>query len=340
MKIGKQTVSLENKPMILKTSSIVGPKESEGPLSIYFDEKIDDVFFGESSFEKAESKFLIECINMLLEKVPCDKNSIDYLFCGDLLNQCISTGYAAREIEIPLFGLYGACSTFVEGLILASLFINANYGKRVIAAASSHFCSAERQFRAPLEQGNQKTPSSQVTVTGSGAALIVENKGDIKAPVVTYVTPGKIVDMGIKDISNMGAAMAPAAFDTIITHLQDTNRHSSYYDYIITGDLGVVGSKILIELLEKKGIDISKNHIDCGNTIFDTTQKDFSSGGSGCGCCATVFSSYFYELLQTRKINRVLVIATGALMSTVSIGQGESIPSIAHAISIENEVNK
>lgn len=338
MKIGKQTILLENRPKILKTASIVGPKESEGPLSIYFDSKIEDVLFEETSFEKAESKLIMKSIDMLIEKVPCDKASIDYLFCGDLLNQCIATGYAARELEIPLFGLYGACSTFVEALILGSLFINADYGKKVIAAASSHFCTAERQFRAPLEQGNQKTGSAQVTVTGSGAALIVPNISDIKAPIIKYVTPGKIVDMGIKDISNMGAAMAPAAFDTIITHLKDTGRNSSYYDYIITGDLGVVGSKILIELLQKKDIDISKNHIDCGNTIFDTTQKDYISGGSGCGCCATVFSAYFYELLRTHKINKVLLVATGALMSPISTGQGESIPSIAHAISIENEV--
>ncbi len=338
MKTQKQTLILENKPKILKTASIVGPKESEGPLSIYFDKKIDDALFGEVSFEKAESKFIIESVNMLLEKVPCDNNSIDYLFCGDLLNQCISTGYAARELEIPLFGLYGACSTFVEGLILGGLFINAGYGKRVIAAASSHFCSAERQFRAPLEQGTQKTPSTQVTVTGSGAALIVPNTNGAKAPIITYVTPGKIVDMGIKDIANMGAAMAPAAFDTIVTHLKDTKRKPSDYDYIVTGDLGVVGSSILIELLERKGIDISNNHVDCGNIIFDTNNKDYISGGSGCGCCATVFSSYFYELLQTKKIDKILVVATGALMSPVSVGQGESIPSIAHAISIENEV--
>lgn len=338
MKIGKQTILLENKPKILKTASVVGPKESEGPINIYFDKKIDDALFGETSFEKAESKLIIECISLLLDKVPCDKSSIDYIFCGDLLNQCISTGYAARELGIPLFGLYGACSTFIEGLILASLFVNADYGAKVIAAASSHFCSAERQFRAPLEQGTQKTPSSQVTVTGSGSALVVKNKNDIKAPIITYVTPGKIIDMGIKDISNMGAAMAPAAFDTIVTHLEDTGRNSNYYDYIITGDLGVVGSKILIELLESYGIDISKNHVDCGNTIFDTNKKEFSSGGSGCGCCATVFSSYFYELLKTKKVNKLLVVATGALMSPISTGQGESIPSIAHAICIENEV--
>ncbi len=338
MKIGKQTLEFDKKPKILNTSSVVGPKEAEGPLSIYFDKKFNDALYEETTFEKAESKMIMTAVDTLLGKIPTDNSTIDYIFAGDLLNQCIATGYAVRELEMPFFGLYGACSTFVESLILASSFINANYGKKIIATASSHFCSSERQFRLPLEQGTQRTPSQQWTVTACGAALVTKNDNSFKCPVVTYATVGKIVDMGIKDIANMGAAMAPAAFDTIITHLEDTKRRPDYYDLIITGDLGTLGSKILIDLLAGHGIDISTNHSDCGKLIFDIEAQDMHAGGSGCGCCASVFSGYIYELLKTKKINKVLLIATGALMSPTSLGQGESIPSIAHAIAIENEV--
>ena len=287
---------------------------------------------------KAESKMIMTTVDTLLSKIPTDNSSIDYIFAGDLLNQCIATGYAVRELEIPFFGLYGACSTYVESLILASSFINAGYGKKSIATASSHFCSSERQFRLPLEQGCQRSPTQQWTVTGCGAALVTDNNNSFKVPVVTHATVGKIVDMGIKDIGNMGAAMAPAAFDTIMTHLEDTKRKPDYYDLILTGDLGTLGSKILIDLLANKGIDISKNHNDCGKLIFDIESQDMHAGGSGCGCCASVFSGYIYELLKTKKVNKVLLVATGALMSPTSLGQGESIPSIAHAIAIENEV--
>jgi stage V sporulation protein AD len=339
MKIGKQTIELENTPKILETASIVGPKESEGPLNIYFDIKIDDVYYGEKSFEKAESKMMKNCIDTLLSKVPTDNEHIDYVFAGDLLNQCIASGYCIRDLNIPFFGLFGACSTFVEGLILSSLFVNAEYGRRVIATTSSHFCTAERQFRMPLEHGNQKSPTAQWTTTAAGAALITDKGFNKKCPHITYATPGKIVDMGIKDMSNMGSAMAPAAFDTIITHLEDTGRSADYYDAIITGDLGVLGSEILCDLCKDYGVDISKIHQDCGAIIFDNEKQDTHCGGSGCGCCASVFSGYFYELLKTKKLNKVLLIATGALMSPVSSMQNESIPSIAHAIAIENEVD-
>ncbi len=338
MKIGKQTLEFKNKPKILNTASVVGPKESEGPLSIYFDKKFNNALYEETTFEKAESKMIMTTVDTLLSKIPTDNSSIDYIFAGDLLNQCIASGYAVRELEIPFFGLYGACSTFVESLILASSYINAEYGKKIIATASSHFCSSERQFRLPLEQGTQRSPTQQWTVTGCGAALVTPNNNSYKVPVVTYATVGKIVDMGIKDIANMGAAMAPAAFDTILTHLEDTKRRPDYYDLILTGDLGLLGSEILIDLLSKKGIDISTNHNDCGKLIYDIESQDMHAGGSGCGCCASVFSGYIYELLKTKKLNKVLLVATGALMSPLSLGQGESIPSIAHAIAIENEV--
>lgn len=338
MRIGKQSIQLENTPKLLNTASIVGPKEMQGPLSMYFDAHTDDIFFGEKTFEKAESKLMKTCINNLLSKVPTDSASVDYIFAGDLLNQCISSGYCVRDLGIPFFGLYGACSTFCESMMLASLFINAGYGKKIIAATSSHFCSAERQFRMPLEHGNQMSTTAQCTVTGSGAAMLVPKDISIQSPYVTYVTPGKIIDLGIKDMANMGAAMAPAAFNTIATHLTDTGRKAEYYDAIITGDLGTLGSEVLVDLFRQEGVDISQIHQDCGAIIYDLVEQDVKCGGSGCGCMASVFSSYFFEQLKTKKLNRVLVVATGALMSPIACQQGESIPSIAHAVAIENEV--
>lgn len=338
MKIGNQTLKLENTPKILHTSSIVGPKEMQGPLSMYFDAHTDDIYFGEKSFEKAESKLMKTCIDNLLAKVPTDTSKIDYIFAGDLLNQCISSGYAIRDTNIPFFGLYGACSTFCESLMLASLFVNAGYANKTIACTSSHFCSAERQFRMPLEHGNQLSSTAQCTVTGSGSAIVVSKDINIVSPYVTYVTPGKIVDMGITDMANMGAAMAPAAYSTITTHLNDTKRNVNYYDAIITGDLGKLGSEILVDLFNNEGIDISTVHKDCGKLIYDLENQDVKMGGSGCGCMASVFSSYFFEQLKTKQLNKILIVATGALMSPLACLQGESIPSIAHAVAIENEV--
>lgn len=338
MKIGKQTIKFKNTPKILQTSSIVGPKETQGPLSEYFDKHVDDIFFGEKSFEKAESKFMKTCIDNLLAKVPTSPENIDYIFAGDLLNQCICSGYCIRDLNIPFFGLYGACSTFCESLALASSFVNAGYANKAIAATSSHFCSAERQFRMPLEHGNQKSPTAQCTVTGSGAAIVVPKDVGTQGPYVTHITPGKIVDLGITDMTNMGAAMAPAAFNTIVTHLQDTGRSPNYYDVIATGDLGVLGSEILVDLLNNEGINLQGIHADCGAIIYDHEKQDTHCGGSGCGCMASVFSGYFFEQLKLKKINRILIVATGALMSPLSIQQGESIPSVAHAVAIENEV--
>jgi len=338
MKIGKQTIIFENRPVILETGSAVGPKEKEGPLGDYFDTSVEDVYFGESTFEKAESKFMAEAIGIAINKSNLTIKDIDYAFAGDLLNQCISSGYSARNLSIPFFGLYGACSTFAEANILAAAFVNAGYSCNTIASASSHFCASERQFRMPLEQGTQMTPTSQWTVTGSGATLIVPNNSEInlKRPHITGATPGKVIDLGITDIANMGAAMMPAAFDTLVTHFEDTKRSPDYYDLIITGDLGSLGSKLLIEQLKNYGYDISNQHMDCGVTIFDAETQETHMGGSGCGCSASVFSSYIYRKLRTKEINKVLLVATGALMSPISLGQGESIPGIAHAVVIEN----
>ncbi len=335
MKIGNQTYVLKNTPTIFDCASIVGPKEGNGPMKEFFDRSIEDVFFGEESFEKAESKFISETISLLLTKNNLSTKDLDIILGGDLLNQCIASNYALRKLEVPFLGLYGACSTYVEGLLINSLLINAGYAKKILNISSSHYCSAERQFRMPLEQGGQKVPTSQWTVTGSGAALLTEKQFP---PYVTHVTIGKVIDYGITDVANMGAAMAPAAVDTILNHLYDTGRDASYYDAIITGDLGIHGSEILIDLCKKNDIDISAIHNDCGKLMFRKDDTDVKSGGSGCACCATIFSSYFYKLLKEKKINKLLLVATGALMSPISTMQGESIPSIAHAISIENEV--
>ena len=337
-KIGKQTIQFSSPPYILETSSIVGPKEAQGPLAKYFDQCLEDEFWGEKTWEKAESKIIKENVNSVIAKSCIPSQNIDYCFAGDLLNQCISSSFGLREINIPFFGIFGACSTFVEGMSLGSIFIDSGAAKNVLCATSSHFCSAEKQFRFPLELGNQRPPTAQWTVTGSGAAILSNTNLDKVCPQVTYITPGKIVDMGVKDANNMGAAMAPAALDTLITHLQDTGRKPSYYDAIITGDLGYVGKEILTEMAETQGYNIKNNYNDCGVLIFDKDAQDTHAGGSGCGCVGSVFSGYFYKKLKEKSINRLLLIATGALMNSTSSQQGESIPGIAHAIAIENLV--
>ena len=331
-KLGKQTIKFNNPPTITSTASIVGPKEGEGPLAKYFDQCLEDEFWGEKTWEKAESKIIKETVNMAITKSEVPASNIDYCFAGDLLNQCISSSFGLRDLNIPFLGIFGACSTFVEGLIMSSIFIDGGAGNTSLCAASSHFCSAEKQFRFPLELGNQRPPSSQWTVTGAGSAVI--SKSGI-GPFVTHATIGKIVDMGIKDANNMGAAMAPAALDTIITHFQDTGRKPSYYDAIITGDLGHIGKEIVIELAEKQGYNIKSNYNDCGVLIFDKKSQDTHSGGSGCACCGTVFSGYLFKQLKEKKFKKILLVATGALTNATSSQQGESIPGIAHAVSIE-----
>ena len=331
-KLGKQTIKFNTPPSIISTACIVGPKEGEGPLAKYFDQCLEDEFWGEKTWEKAESKIIKETVNMAITKSEIPAADIDYCFAGDLLNQCISSSFGLRDLNIPFLGIFGACSTFVEGLIMSSVFIEGGAGKKSLCAASSHFCSAEKQFRFPLELGNQRPPSSQWTVTGSGSAVISK---DGTGPFITHATIGKIVDMGIKDANNMGAAMAPAALDTLITHFKDTGRKPSYYDAILTGDLGHIGKEVVIELAEKQGFNIKSNYNDCGVLIFDKNSQDTHSGGSGCACCGTVFSGYLYKQLKNKKLKRILLIATGALTNATSSQQGESIPGIAHAVSIE-----
>ncbi len=331
-KLGSQTIKFDNPPTILETASIVGPKEAQGPLAKYFDQCLDDEFWGEKSWEKAETKIIKETINSAISKSKLGSSDIDFCFAGDLLNQCISSSFGIRDSNIPFFGIFGACSTFVEGMGLASCIIDGGAANYTLFAASSHFCSAEKQFRFPLELGNQRPQSAQWTVTGAGAAVLAKNG---TGPFVTHFTPGKIVDMGIKDANSMGAAMAPAALDTLITHLQDTGRDPSYYDAIYTGDLGYIGKDILIELADTKGYKIKANYNDCGVMIFDKENQDTHSGGSGCACCGSVFSGFIFNTLKMQKAKKVLLIATGALTNSTTAQQGESIPGIAHAVSIE-----
>jgi len=331
-KIGKQTVQFQKPPTIAATASIVGPKEGQGPLGIYFDLVLEDELWGEKSWEMAESKFMREVLNKTCAKGSIAVNGIDYILAGDLLNQCISTSFSLRESGVPMFGLYGACSTIGEAMILGSMIVEGGFGMNVVAMTSSHFCSAEKQFRFPLELGCQRPPTSQWTVTGAGGVLI-SAEGD--GPFITRVTTGKIVDMGIKDQNNMGAAMAPAAAETIYTHFEDTGLPHDYYDLVVTGDLGKIGTEILDDFLSANGISIRDRLTDCGIMIFDEKQ-DVHAGGSGCGCSATVFAGYLYDCLKKGKLNRILFVPTGALHSPISIQQGETIPCIAHAVAIEN----
>lgn len=332
-KIGKQTIKLINAPSIISTSTVVGPKESLGPLAEYFEIKISDDYFGEDSWEKAESKMLMEAVKNAIKNSCVGIEKIEYMLAGDLLNQIISSNFAARSLSIPFFGLYGACSTMAESLSIGSILIEGEYADNVVCATSSHFASAERQYRYPLEQGVQRPMYAQWTVTGAGASVLSNTNDN---PRITYITTGKVMDFGIKDANNMGAAMAPSASDTIICHLNDTNREPNYYDLIVTGDLACVGMEIAKELIKKYGYNIDNNYNDCGAMIFDNKKQDTHSGGSGCGCSASVLNGYLFKKLKNKEINRLLFVATGALLSPISAYQGESIPCIAHAIAIEN----
>ena len=331
-KIGTQTFKLYNPVTIFETASIVGKKEADGPLAKYFDVCLQDEFFGEKTWEKAESKMIKFAIETVIRKSNIAVSDIDYLLAGDLLNQCISSSFGIRDFEIPFLGIFGACSTFVEGMMIGSMLLDGGAGNHALATTSSHFCSAEKQFRFPLELGNQRPPTSQWTVTGSSAAVLSKSG---TGPFITHVTPGKIVDRGITDANNMGSAMAPAAVSTILTHLKDTGRKPTYYDAIITGDLGHIGKGIVLDLCKAEGFQLSSIYNDCGVLMFDKEKQDTHSGGSGCACCGTVFSGYFFNQLKKKKIKKMLLVATGALMNSTSTQQGESIPGIAHAISIE-----
>lgn len=327
-KIGKQTLVFENPPYIIGNYSIVGPKEGNGNFAKFFDEVLKDDKFGQSSYEKAERKMFLTAVEGAINSAGLQRDDIDVLICGDLMNQIISSNFAARELQLPFLGMFGACSTMVESLIVGSMLIDGKFFDNVACATGSHFSSAEKQFRYPLELGTQRPPTSQWTVTGAGSTILSTKPSSVR---ITHATIGKVVDWDVCDVNNMGGAMAPAALETLYTFFQDTNTKPDDYDLILTGDLGKLGSEILRDLLEFRGYKLGSNYGDCGQMMFTNNQKVFQ-GGSGCGCVASVLNSYVIQRIRAGKLKNVIVVATGALMSTLSSQQGDSIPGIAHLV--------
>lgn len=325
----KATKLMKTSPSVISFAAIGGKKENEGPLGDYFDKINDDPYLSTDSFEKGESQLQKQAVLHALDKAALSPEDIDVLFGGDLLNQCVGTTYGVRAFEMPFLGIYGACSTMAEGLLLASLFVDNDLAQKAMAVTSSHFCTAERQYRFPLNYGGQRTPTSQWTATASGSLVVAPSD---KPPYIRGCTIGKIVDLGVSDANNMGAAMAPAAFSTISTFFTDTGMAPSDFDYIVTGDLGKVGSRILCELFERENISIRDNHKDCGMMLYDFDEQDIHAGGSGCGCAGCVLCGYFLPKLRAGEIKNILFAATGALMSPTVNQQGESIPSISHLV--------
>ncbi|MCI6533506.1 stage V sporulation protein AD [Bariatricus sp. SGI.161] len=333
MEKGLQSIAFEQSPFLITSASVVGKKEGEGPLGNMFDLIETEDLFGEDNWESAESAMQKEACLLALEKAQLLPEDIRYLFGGDLLRQGVATSMGVEELEIPVFGLFGACSTSGEALALASMSVAAGYGEYMMAVTSSHFASAEKEFRFPLGYASQRPLSAQWTVTGSGAFIVGKRRSHVR---ITGVTIGKIIDYGLKDSQNMGACMAPAACDTIIRNLEDFERTPEDYSRIITGDLGYVGQSILFDLMRGKGYDIKANHMDCGMTIFNQQLQDTHAGGSGCGCAATTLSAYILPKIEKGEWKRVLFVPTGALMSTVSYNEGASVPGIAHGIVLEH----
>ena len=333
-RIGEQSLRFGGKVFITGQAAIGGRREGEGPLAAGFDLLAPDALWGEDSFEKAERKLFLESAKKALETARMGVGDIDFLIGGDLLAQIISAGFSARELGIPFFGIYGACSSMAEALILGGMMVDGGFAENVLCATSSHFGAAERQYRYPLELGTPKPPTGQNTATAAGAAVLSdrpERRGD---PILTHATVGGVVDLGISDASNMGAAMAPAAAETILTHLEDRAVGPEHYDYIVTGDLGTFGSRLLLDLAADCGVDLSRNHYDCGAQLYRGLPK-MGCGASGCGCGASVLCGHFLPRLRRGEIRRILFVATGALHSPTSALQSESIPGIAHAVAIE-----
>ena len=332
--IGKQSIAFGEPPYVIASGNVAGKKEGEGPLGKCFDMICGDDKFGAESWEEAESTMQKEAAALAMGKAGVKPEEVRYVFAGDLLGQTIATSFGIMNYNIPLFGVYGACSTAGESMSLAAMCVAGGYADTVLAMTSSHFASAEKQFRFPLEYGNQRPASATWTVTGSGAFLIGKKKSHVK---ITGITTGKIVDYGIRDSMNMGAAMAPAACDLIVRHFEDFQRKPSDYSKIITGDLGYVGRTILLDLLKEKGFDLSGVHTDCGIEIFDKDTQGTDSGGSGCGCSAITMSAHFLPHIQDGTLKRVLFVPTGALLSTVSFNEGQNVPGIAHGVVLEYE---
>ncbi|MCI8497229.1 MAG: stage V sporulation protein AD [Clostridiales bacterium] len=327
-RVGKYTLLLNPRPGIQGYAAVVGKKEGEGPLARSFDKIHDDTSLGQQTWEKAESQLQAEAVELALAKANISPEGANYILAGDLLNQCISSTYGLRSFNIPLIGLFGACSTMALSLGMSALLVHTGLASACACVTSSHFCSAERQFRFPLEYGGQRTPTAQWTATAAGSAVVSGNE----APYVAGVMVGKIVDMGIKDANNMGAAMAGAAATTIMDFLNDTGKRPDDFDMILTGDLGAVGSELMLDLLKKEGMNLGTRHADCGLLIYDRSTQDVHAGGSGCGCSAAVLCSHIMSAIKNGGLKNVLFVGTGALMSPTSVQQGESIPSIAHAV--------
>lgn len=331
-KLGKQTYVLANPVSMSSAHALVGSKEKQGPLSAYFKDYFEDDTFGESSFEKAERKMLKTAISDMLIKNKTSIDQIDLYIGGDILNQLVSSNFVAEELQIPFVGVYSACSSVTESLAIASTLIDGGFCERILCSACSHFSAAERQYRFPLEFGNQRQAYSQWTVTGAGCMILEKEKEGV--PKISKVCFGKVIDYGVLDLANMGAAMAPAAADTIMAFFKDTNTSPDDYDLIATGDLGKLGSDIFRDILLQNSIVVQDNYIDCGHMIFSSDQGCMQ-GGSGAGCSAVVFSAYIYKKMKEKKLKKVLLLATGALMSTTTNQQGDAIPAVSHLIELE-----
>lgn len=322
------------KPSVLSFAAVVGKAENDGPYGGEFDEVIDDNKGGADTWEQAEALFQRRAVNHVLRKAELTPDRIDLVIAGDLLNQCVGSSYGLKDYFMPYLGIYGACSTFAEGLLLSAALVNAGYMDTVIASTSSHYSTAERQFRFPLNYGGVRTPTSQWTATAAGAALVGSSG---KPPFIRAATIGKIEDMGITDMNNMGAAMAGAAYDTLTRHMKHRGTHPQDYNLIITGDLGQVGSDLLYDLFQRDGVDMKSHHRDCGLMLYDRTMQDVHAGGSGCGCSASMMCGHFLGRVQSGELKRILYCATGALMSPTMVQQGGSIPGIAHCVEISSE---
>ena len=329
---GKRSLIFPQPPVLLAYASVAGKKESEGPLKNTFDVTTKDTKFGQKTWEKAETQMQKTAMLLAMQKADLKEADLDAAFVGDLLNQCIGSSFSMRNNGVPTIGLYGACSTMAEGLVLAAMAVSGGFCRRTLTLSSSHFASSERQYRFPLGYGGQRTPTAQWTVTGAGA-VILGSRGE--GPQLKKATIGTIVDRGIKDANNMGAAMAPAAFETLRAHFDDLHCAPEDYDLIVTGDLGSLGSRLVRELFAREGVQLGARYDDCGVMIFDAKKQDVHCGGSGCGCSASVLCGHLLGKLERGELRRLLFCGTGALLSPLSTQQGESIPAVCHAVSIE-----
>lgn len=329
-----QTVFYKTPIKIWDTATIVGPKESEGPIGKFFDKNVKDDLLGQKSYEEAEIMLHLSTLRFLLNKTHLGESDIDLSICGDLMDEIAGCGFAMRELDIPYLGLYNACATYAESLIVAAGLLESGSYNKIICSVSSHFSTAERQFRYPLELGSQRTPLAQWTVTGVGATLLNTKKGKVR---IDCTTVGRVIDYGVTDANDMGAAMAPAARETLLAHFEGTGRNPEYYDLILTGDLGEAGSRLLKILMEEKGVKLGKNYSDCGILIYNRVAQDVGQGGSGTACSGATFNGYIYKKMMNGELKRVLLVPTGALLSKTSSLQGETIPGIAHAVSFTTE---